>query len=163
MFNVNLPVWVIHSWCMHGLSWTLLLLIHCCNSRCFPARANTTSVWILIRSFQFVFVCDPLTWSFSALSWEAGRSFSDDLSGNSNRIGSCEYDAHFGLSHMDSHLVIKYDSCLCIYLSAFSWLYMHICFFIRCCLFFFWKENAKPGRKSVLDDALFQFFRKEVV
>jgi hypothetical protein len=61
------------------------------------------------------------------------------------------------------HLVIKYDSCLCTYLSAYSWLYMHICIFIHCCLFFFWKENAKPGRKSVLDDALFQFFRKEVV
>ncbi|XP_047078231.1 uncharacterized protein LOC124688622 [Lolium rigidum] len=63
---------------------------------------------------------------------EAGRSFGDDLSGNLNRIGSCDYDADFGLSHMDSFSSSD-------------------------------KENAKPGRKSVLDDALFQFFRKEAI
>ncbi|XP_047056736.1 uncharacterized protein LOC124663017 [Lolium rigidum] len=63
---------------------------------------------------------------------EAGRSFGDDLSGNLNRTGSCDYDADFGLSHMDSFSSSD-------------------------------KENAKPGRKSVLDDALFQFFRKEAI
>ena len=30
-------------------------------------------------------------------------------------------------------------------------------------LFFFFKENVPPGRKRHLDDALFEFFRKEVV
>ncbi|XP_047065181.1 uncharacterized protein LOC124673097 [Lolium rigidum] len=63
---------------------------------------------------------------------EARRSFGDDLSGNLNRTGSCDYDADFGLSHMDSFSSSD-------------------------------KENAKPGRKSVLDDALFQFFRKEAI
>ncbi|KAM0875667.1 hypothetical protein ACQ4PT_036653 [Festuca glaucescens] len=66
-----------------------------------------------------------------------GRRFGDDLStGNSKCVGSSDYDADFGLSHVDSfgNSLSSSD-----------------------------KENVRPGRKRALDDALFEFFRKEAI
>jgi hypothetical protein len=90
-------------------------------------------------------------------------------------VGSPDCDADFAslVCHMwialeiAYHLVMKYVSCFSlrsIFLHVFFVLrlYMHVCSVIIIS-FLFQKENVRPGRKGPLDDALLEFFRKEVV
>jgi hypothetical protein len=74
----------------------------------------------------------------------------------------CQMLIAWGIAY---HLVIKYD-----YYLGFVAVYFYSSRSYRCMYAFspiylspLLKENVRPGRKRILDDALFEFFRKEVV